>query len=75
MATSVVQTKNPSSLRMRFDCGLNDDGKSIIKSKTYSNLRPTAAPLDVFNVADALASLQKHDVLEISKQDSTTISE
>ncbi|MGL5713059.1 MAG: DUF1659 domain-containing protein [Paraclostridium sp.] len=75
MATSVVQTKNPSSLRMRFDCGLNNEGKSIIKSKTYSNLRPTAAPLDVFNVADALASLQKHDVLEISKQDSTTISE
>lgn len=75
MATSVVQSKNPSSLRMRFDCGFNDEGKSIIKSKTYSNLKPTAAALDIYNVADALASLQKHDVLEVSKQDSTTISE
>ena len=73
LATSIVETKNPSSLRIKFDCGLNDDGKSIIRSRTYSNLKPTAPALDVYNVADALASLQQHNVLDISKQDSTSL--
>ncbi|MGL5711972.1 MAG: DUF1659 domain-containing protein [Paraclostridium sp.] len=75
MAESIVEIKNASSLRMRFDCGLDNDGKSITKSRTYSNVKPTALPLDIYNVADALASLQKHSVLEVLKQDSTTLAE
>ena len=69
LATSVVEAKNPSSLRVKFDCGLNDNGKTI----TYSNLKHDAKALDVYNVADALASLQQHDVLEIAKIDNTTL--
>lgn len=72
-ATSVVETKNPSALKMKFDCGLGDNGRSIIKSRTYSNVKPTAAAVDVYNVADALASLQQHSVLEIAKQDNTLL--
>lgn len=75
MATSVIQAKNPSSLRVKFDCGLGDNGRSIIKSRTYSNVKPTATPLDIYNVADALASLQQHDVLEVAKIDNTTLAE
>ena len=67
LATSVVEAKNPSSLRVKFDCGLNDNGKTIVKSRTYSNLKHDAKALDIYNVADALASLQQHDVLEIAK--------
>lgn len=73
LATSIVETKNPSSLRIKFDCGLNDDGKSVVRSRTYSNLKSTAPALDVYNVADALVSLQQHNVLDISKQDSTSL--
>ena len=58
LATSVVEAKN---------------GKTIVKSRTYSNLKHDAAALDVYNVADALASLQQHDVLEIAKIDNTTL--
>ena len=73
LATSVVEAKNPSSLRIKFDCGLGDNGRSVIKSRTYSILKHDAAALDVYNVADALASLQQHDVLEIAKIDNTTL--
>ena len=73
MATSVIEAKNPSSLRIKFDCGLGDNGRSIIKSRTYSNVKPTATPLDIYNVADALASLQQHDVLDVAKIDNTTL--
>ncbi|MGL5711572.1 MAG: DUF1659 domain-containing protein [Paraclostridium sp.] len=72
-ATSVVETKNPSSLKMKFDCGLGENGRSIVKSRTYSNVKHNAAAVDVYNVADALASLQKHSVLEVAKQDNTLL--
>lgn len=71
LATNVSETKNPSSLKMRFDCGLGDNGRTIVKSRTYSNLKPDAKALDVYNIADAMASLQQHSVLEIVKQDNT----
>ena len=73
LAIEVTEIKNPSSLRVKFDCGLNDNGKTVVKSRTYSNLKHDAAALDVYNVADALASLQQHDVLEIAKIDNTTL--
>ena len=73
LATSVVEAKNPSSLRIKFDCGLGDNGRSVIKSRTYSSLKHDAKPLDVLNVAKAIASLQKHSVLDIAKQDNTSL--
>ena len=73
LATKIVETKNQSSLKIKFDCGFNNEGRSIIKSRTYSNLKPTAQALDVYNIANALASLQKNRVLDILKQDSTSL--
>lgn len=73
LATSVVETKNPSSLKMKFDCGLGDNGRTIVKSRTYSNLKSEAKALDVYNVADAMISLQQHSILEIVKQDNTIL--
>ena len=74
-ADSVVQTKNPSSLRIKFDCGLGENNRTITRTRTYSSVKPTAAALDGFNVAEALISLQQHDFLDIAKQDSTSLSE
>ena len=37
---SVITMNNPSSLRVKLDAGLSDStGKTIVKSKTYSNLK------------------------------------
>ena len=75
LAESVTETKNSSSLKMKFDCGLGDNGRTIVKSRTYSNLKPDATALDVYNVADAMVSLQQHSVLEIVKQDNTQLNQ
>ena len=70
---SVSETKNASSLKLKFDCGMNDDGKTVIKSRTYSNVKSDATSQDVFDVARALVDLQIHDNIEILKQDNTVL--
>ena len=70
----VEEIKESSSLKLKFDCGLGEDGKALIRSRTYSNLKPDAAAVDVYNVALALESLQKHDLYEVIKQDNTSLS-
>ena len=70
---AVSETKNASSLKLKFDCGMNDDGKTVIKSRTYSNVKADATSQDVFDIARALVDLQIHDNMEILKQDNTVL--
>ena len=70
---TVSETKNPSVLKIKFDCGLNDDGKTIVKSRTFSNVADNATSQDILDVANALIGLQNHDVLEILKVDNTKL--
>ncbi|MEG2789242.1 MAG: DUF1659 domain-containing protein [Romboutsia sp.] len=70
---AVTETKNPSALKIKLDCGLNDDGKTIVRSRTYANVRHDASAQDVLDVAKSLIGLQVHDELEIQKQDNTIL--
>ncbi|WP_270505521.1 DUF1659 domain-containing protein [Paraclostridium sordellii] len=70
---AVSETKNPSALKIKLDCGLNDNGITIVKSKTYSNLKADAEAQDTLDVARAITSLQVHDELEINNQDNTIL--
>ena len=66
--------KNPSGLKLKFDCGKNPEtGKTVVKSKTYSNLDPNASADDVYEVGASIASLQEYDLLEVAKIDNSTI--
>nr|WP_294574666.1 DUF1659 domain-containing protein [uncultured Romboutsia sp.] len=71
---SVIEGKNPTSLRMKFDLGLDElTQKTKVKSKTYSNIKPEATSQDIFDVASALEHLQEFTVLEIAKIENTTL--
>lgn len=71
---SVIEGKNPTSLRMKFDLGLDElTQKTKVKSKTYSNIKPEATSQDIFDVASALEHLQEFTVLEIVKIENTTL--
>ncbi|MDU2197742.1 MAG: DUF1659 domain-containing protein [Peptostreptococcaceae bacterium] len=54
MATEI---KNGSSLKLQFNRGLGTNGKVIIKSKTFSNLKEDASADDVLAVATAISNL------------------
>ncbi|MEG1311479.1 MAG: DUF1659 domain-containing protein [Romboutsia sp.] len=72
---SLVVTKNPAGLKMKFDCGKNNEGKTIVKSRTYGNIRATATDQNIFDVASVIESLQSNNLMEIAKIDNTIISE
>ena len=69
---SIVELKNPTSIRIRLDLGMVD-GKTKTKSKTYSNVKDSANAQDLFDVAEAIMGLQEYNVLEIIKQDYTSL--
>lgn len=73
LSTEVSETKNCSTLKIKYDCDLNGEGKTIVKSRSYSNVKANAKALDVFNVAETLISLQQHDKLSIIKLDNTEL--
>ena len=71
---SVIEAKNPTSLRMKFDLGLDETtNKTKVKSKTYSNIRFEATNQDIYDVATKIESLQEYAVLEIFKIENTTL--
>ena len=71
---SVITMNNPSSLRLKLDAGRDDStGNTIVKSKTYSNLKHNANNQDVYDVAEALMGLQEYEILEVAKIDNTTL--
>ena len=65
----VNEMKNPSSLRIKLDLGMVD-GKTKVKSKTFSSLKHNALAQ---NVGEALMALQEYEVIEIAKIDNTTL--
>ena len=71
MATEI---KNASSLKLQFNKGLGSNGKAVIGSKTFSNLKESSSADDILSVANANGELQKHDLYDVVKIDYTSIS-
>ena len=69
---AVNESKNPSSLKIKLDLGMVD-GKTKVRSKTFSNLKHDATSQNVYDVAESLIALQEYDVLERIKIDNTTL--
>ncbi|CEH33417.1 DUF1659 domain-containing protein [Romboutsia lituseburensis] len=70
-----IATKNPSGLKLKFQIGQDElTGKIKTKTKTLSNVKPSASNDAVHEVGELLASLQDHTLLEVAKIDNTTLS-
>ncbi|WP_026560951.1 DUF1659 domain-containing protein [Metabacillus halosaccharovorans] len=70
MASQVILD---SQLSLVFDMGLDEDGKVILKRKNYNNVKTTATPDELLQVAQALASLQTETLSSIERNDSNQI--
>ena len=68
----VIEAKNPSSIRIKLDLGM-EDGRTKVRSKTFSALKHNASAQNVYDVANALMGLQEDTPIEIAKIDNTTL--
>ncbi|MBU4439424.1 MAG: DUF1659 domain-containing protein [Firmicutes bacterium] len=69
---SVTTNFVSNKVQVRSNYGMVD-GKEVIKSKTYSNLKASAANDDIYAVAEALAGLQVPTMEEVIKVESTLL--
>lgn len=69
---AVTEAKNPSSLRIKLDLGM-EDGRTKVRSKTFSSVKHDASSQNVYDVAEALMGLQEYQTIEVAKIDNTTL--
>lgn len=72
---AVIASPNASSLKIKFDCGIGNDGDNVMKTNTYNGLKPSATNEDIMAVTNAIVGLQKHDLEAVTKVDNTSLSE
>lgn len=72
---AVISVKNPSTLKIKLNHGSDHNGKAIIKSKSYSSIKPDATIEDLYEVAKSIVSLQDHDLYDVVKIDNESLSE
>ncbi|QXM05363.1 DUF1659 domain-containing protein [Crassaminicella indica] len=73
MAVSVKM--GPSKLKITFSNGMDDNGNEKKRSRTYSNIKPTAKDQDIYDVATTLIGLQNSKALEVERVDEKEIVE
>jgi hypothetical protein len=62
-----------TKLRMVFEIGLDDLGKPIYKSKSFSNVRKEVTVNQLFQASQALATLCNDPLNKVERNDSTEI--
>lgn len=72
---AAIATKNLGSFKIYVNKGLDDEGKEMKATRTYSKVDPGATPQNVYDVANAIGAIQKHEVEKIEKIDDSTLSE
>ncbi|AIM16302.1 hypothetical protein HW35_08505 [Bacillus sp. X1(2014)] len=62
-----------TKLKMVFQTGIDDDGKPILRTKTFSNVRKEASADQLFQAAKALAVLCNDPLNTLERTDSSEI--
>lgn len=75
MRMPVNVTLGASRLRISYSLGLDQNGREQLRTKTYSNIKPTALDEDVYEVASALAGLQNNPMVSVGRVDEKKITQ
>ncbi|GLB60303.1 DUF1659 domain-containing protein [Cytobacillus sp. NCCP-133] len=62
-----------SKLRLVFETGLDELGKPVTKSKTYSSVKQSATADQLFTVGQAIATLSNFPLVALNRNDSFDI--
>ena len=72
---AVVSISNASSVKVKFDQGMDLNGDRVIKTKTYSSIKAGASNDDIMAVVNAIEGLQEHMLSGVNRVDNTSLSE
>ncbi len=64
-----------SRLQIQMHLGVNEDGKDVTRTKSYSRIRSQASDQDLYDVALSLAALQEHPVVAIRRNSNASYEE
>lgn len=63
----VVTTHDDSLLVVRYQTGVSEGGSPIVRQKSLSGIKETAADQDVYDVATALFGLLQHPLVQVRR--------
>ena len=72
---AVISTPNATSVKVKFDHGLDINGDRIIKTKTFSSIKSTSSNDDIMAVVNAIVNLQQHTLSATNRVDNSSLSE
>ena len=72
MAAANIKDTN---IRLLFDGGLDQYGKTVVKSKSYNNINPEASSDQLYKAAQAIASLSGLPLFTVERTDKSEITE
>ncbi|MDF2789726.1 MAG: hypothetical protein K0S80_2824 [Neobacillus sp.] len=70
MAQAVVTA---SKLRLVFQVGMDDEGKPVLKAKTFSNIQKSATPDQLLQAAQAVIGLSNDTLSNIERVDNADL--
>lgn len=70
---AVNKTPLGTTLRLVVQTGVDGEGKPILKNRSFSNVNPTAADQDIFDVANLLITLQSNTLDSVERIDQSAI--
>ncbi len=56
-----------SSLRLKFETGVDIDGNPIEKTRSYNNIKTDAVDQDIYDTSQIISNLQEHTLLSVNK--------
>jgi hypothetical protein len=70
---AVVKMPQSGKMILKVQTGVNASGTAVYRLRTFANVKSGAADADVFAVAQGLAGLQKHTLVDTVRQDLSSI--
>jgi hypothetical protein len=72
---AVTSSPNNSRLTLVRQVGVTTDGKPILRSKSYNNIKWDATDEDVYAVGQALSGLSQNPAIEMIRYDNEILAE
>lgn len=62
---AVIANQADSKMKIVFNAGVDDNNKTILKSKTFPRVKPATENENLYNLGVAISELQSHELSNI----------